>query len=299
MSSIARSELYTRENILGSISALRYLADETARVINKYNNCPVTDSTAIRERNSFPNNELVKDVHSRGSLSIESAGDHLFVFIDSISEPAKTIAPWTCIRGLLESCALAIWFLDPTIDVKTRVGRCFAFRYSGFVEQIKYFGTENETAQIATVKARLKKVEQDAVSLGYRQLLNKRGEINGIAMQMPTIIELIKSTLDRESDYRLLSGVAHGHHWATSQIGFRVSEVNVDGQILKTLEKHLHPEGVLFASQIAATSFAKSFWSLGNLYGWNRTEIIDLLDAVYDRLHFNAKIRFWRSSSAT
>ncbi|MBL8103073.1 MAG: hypothetical protein JNM02_11115, partial [Anaerolineales bacterium] len=207
---------------------MKVFIDETAQIVNQYKSEPTEDSLAIQERNNYPNKELIKDVHYRGGLSMEAAGDHLMVFVDSISEPAKTIAPWTCVRGLLESCALAVWFLDPNIDAKTRVGRSFAFRYSGFVEQIKYFQVKKLYPQVNKVNQRIKKVENDAILLGYPRLLNKNKGICGIAQNMPSIVELIGATLDREGEYRLLSGVAHGHHWALSQVGFRISEGNLN-----------------------------------------------------------------------
>ena len=293
---IQRTNLYTRENLLNSISVMRLFIDETAQVVNRYKSEPTEDSLATQERNDFPNKELIKDVHYRGNLSMEAAGDHLMVFADSISEPAKTIAPWTCVRGLLESCALAIWFLDPNIDAKTRVGRSFAFRYSGFTEQIKYFQVEKLYSQVNRVNQRIKKVESDAISLGYPQLLNKKGEICGIAQNMPNIVELIGMTLNLEGAYRLLSGVAHGQHWAVSQVGFRISEENLNGQEVKAFVKYLHPESVMFATNIAVTSFAKVFWYLAVLYGWSRKETISLLDKTYDRLSYNAKSRFWRAT---
>ena len=135
------------------------------------------------------------------------------------------------------------------------------------------------------------------MTLGYHRLLNKNGEINGIAIQMPSIIELIRATLDREGEYRLLSGVAHGHHWATSQIGFRVSEENLQGRVVKTFEKHLHPEIVLFATNIAVSSFAKVLWYLWSLYGWDEKEIESFLDRIYDQLQYKTERRFWRSNS--
>ena len=297
--STAQSKLYTRAHMLTIISVMRDLIDGTAQIYNGYNAEPSLDSLAMQERKRFSNSELIKDVHYRGVLSMESAADHMMVFVDSISEPAKTIAPWTCVRGLLESSALAVWFLDPRIDAKERVGRCFAFRYSGFVEQIKFFQVEKLDTEIHKAQQRMKKVEQDAISLGYPQLLNKNGEINGIAQHMPSIIELIKLTLNREGDYRLLSGVAHGHHWATSQVGFRFSEENLQGQVVKTLEKHLHPESVLFATNIAVSSFSKVLWNLWRLYGWDIKEIESFLEKIYDRLYYKTEARFWRSNSST
>ena len=227
-------------------------------------------------------------------LSMESAADHLMVFADSIAEPAKTVAPWTCVRGLLESCALAAWFLDPDIDASVRVGRCFAFRYTGFVQQMKYYQVEQRQSEMDYVQQRIVKVEQEAVSLGYPRLLKKNGDINGIAQPMPNITQLIGTTLDREGEYRLLSGVAHGHHWATQQVGFRKIKVkDAQGQLINALEKHVHPNFVLYVAHIAVTSFAKVIWDLWRLYGWNLGEVEHLLDTTYEELHYKPELRFW------
>lgn len=172
--SIKASKLYTRENLLNSISTMHFFIEETSRIVNLYNSEPTTESLAMQERSNFPNKELIRDVHYRGNLSLEAAADYLMVFAESISEPAKTVAPWTCVRGLLESSALAVWFLGPTIDAKTRAGRCFAFRYPGFTEQIKYFQVKKMYFQTNKVNQRTKKVENDAILLGYPQLLNKK-----------------------------------------------------------------------------------------------------------------------------
>jgi hypothetical protein len=292
-----QSKLYSQENVLNMISVMHNLIDDSAQIYNNYNNKPAADSIAVKERKSFPNKELSEDVHYRGILSIEAAADHLMVFTDSISEPAKTIAPWTCVRGSLESCALAIWFLDPTIDARERVGRCFAFRYSGFVEQIKFLQVNKASIEIGKVQQRMIKVEQDVISLGYPKLM-KGGNINGIAMHMPSIIDLIRTTLNREGEYRLLSGIAHGHHWAISQISFqRVVENDIEGQFENAFEKYLHPEFVLFATDIAVSAYAKVLWYLWHLYGWDIKEIENFLDGIYDKLNYKTESRFWHNTS--
>jgi len=285
---------FTHEDVLNMLSSVHGLIDGTALIYNQYNNEPSSNSLAYQEQNSFPNQKLAKDVHYRAMLSMESAADHLMVFADSICEPAKTVAPWTCVRGLLESCALAAWFLDPDIDAQVRVGRCFAFRYIGFVQQIKFYQVEKRQSEIDYVQQRVIKVEQEAVSLGYSRILKKNGDINGIAQTMPNITELIGTTLDRAAEYRLLSGVAHGHHWATHQVGFREIEVkNAEGQVIKALEKHVHPNFVLYVAHIAVTSFAKVIWYLWRLYGWNLQDVEHLLDTTYEKLHYKSELRFW------
>lgn len=289
-----RNPNLTRDDVLNMLSAVDNFIEELGQIYNQYNSEPAANSVAYQEQNTFPDSESAKTAHYSGMLSMESAGDHLMAFADCVAEPSKTVAPWTCVRGLLESSALAVWFLDPTIDAKTRVGRSFAFRYVGFVQQIKFYRLTQRQAEINYVQKRMIKVEQDAISLGFPQVLNRKGDMDGIAERMPNITELIGITLDHESAYRLLSGVAHGHHWAIQQVGFRVIETeDQHGQPIKALEKHLPPSFVLYVANIAVTSFAKVIWYLWRLYGWNLTEAETLLDITYDRLGYNPQLRFW------
>jgi hypothetical protein len=281
-------------HVLEMVDVVNRLFSETGGLFNQYENEPVSGSIAAQERTSFQKPELVRDVHYRGVLSMEAAADHLVSFADLLIEPAKTVAPWTCVRGLLESSAIGIWFLNPDIDVEERVARCFAFRYTGFVQQIKFFQASNEPSRIDDVRRRMNKVENDAVSLGYPKLIDKKGKTNGIAKQMPTITELINTTLDRESEYRMLSGVAHGHHWAIHQTGFKVIDAPGSGGSEKALEKSVNPDFVLFAACVAVTSFAKLNWNLWRLYGWNLNELETLLEKTFDELHYTAAIRFWK-----
>ena len=282
-------------HVLAMANAINRLFSETGRLFTQYENEPLDGSIGAQERVDFPTPELVRDVHYRGVLSMESAADHLVSFADLLTEPAKTVAPWTCVRGVLESSAIGLWFLTPNIDVRERVARCFAFRYTGFTQQIKFFQASNDLSKINTVRKRMSKVENDALSLGYPKVLDKRGRINGIAKQMPAITELIGTMLDRESEYRLLSGVAHGHHWAIQQTSFSVVEIpRANGLSEKALEKTVNPDFVLFAGSLAVTAFSKVNWNLWGLYGWNMKELEDLLDETFDQLRYSIKLRFWK-----
>src|SRR5215207_2228019 len=111
------------EHVLRMIDAVNRLFSETGNLFNQYQNEPAPGSIAAQERMNFPTPELVRDVHYRGMLSMEAAADHLVSFADLLAEPSKTLAPWTCVRGLLESSAIGIWFLTPDIDVHERVAR--------------------------------------------------------------------------------------------------------------------------------------------------------------------------------
>lgn len=290
---------YSAEIIQKMIETMENFIDKSAEIVNKYENLPTADSRASAENNSFPDKELVEDVYSRGSLCFESAADHFMAFTDTLKPPAKTLSPYTCLRSFMESSALVLWLLDLKIDVRERVGRCFGFRYKEFTEQIKFFEADKITSkeaqvQIDRVKQRMAVVEKRAISLGYPQL-TKNGKITGIATHMPEVVGLVKITLDKETEYRLLSGVAHSYLWASRQVGFQVVEgMEVKGHKLKAVEKHFHPEMFMFGVSLAIPTLARVFWTIGKQYGWDMQEIEGLLNHTFDELRFNNNLRFWR-----
>jgi len=286
---------FTPADALKALSAVSSLIDGTALIYNKYNLEPVVGSLAFQELQTEPYKCEVNDSHARGLLAIESASDHLMVVADAFSPPAKTIAPWTCVRGLMEACAIALWLLDPAIDAKTRVGRTFAYRYWGFKEQLKLFKISEDQPDGDKIIQRMDEVERRALALGYLPVLTKNGERNGIGQQMPSIVGLMKETLDMEKDYRLLSAVAHCHDWATHQIGFQLIEVtNSAGEKIKALEKKLHPDLVFYAMLVAVPTYCKTLWSLWQYFGWDSDDLISLFEQIYDRVGFSTPLRFWR-----
>jgi hypothetical protein len=79
----------TVDDLLNMLSVVRSLLAETSRLFSQYDNQPAADSPALQEKTSFPEPELIKDVHSRGRLSMEAAADHFMVFADS-TNPVNT-----------------------------------------------------------------------------------------------------------------------------------------------------------------------------------------------------------------
>jgi len=195
--------------------------------------------------------------------------------------------------------ALACWLLDPTIDSKTRLGRTYGFRYSAFLEQRKISVLSDEPEKIKKIDQRIAKVENDALELGFTKLRNKNGEICGIAQIHPTSIELIKLMFGKEFEYRLLSGVSHGHHWALQQTGFRLIEFDdKNGEKTKALTKEVVPNIAIYVGTVAIVCFSRVLVSLWSAFGWRRDEIVSLLEATFDQLNYSAAIRFWRDDNS-
>jgi hypothetical protein len=289
-----RKPIFTVEDVVKMTFAINDLFDQIGNIFVQ-SVAPAPNSQAFSEEREFPEPELVRDVYNRGIQSIEAAADHLVAFADLLVAPAKTFAPFTCVRGLLESCALAAWFLDPEVDVRIRVGRCYAFRYEGFVQQIKHAQAKNSASEVESAKQRMKEVEKKALGLGYSRLSTKSREMSGIAQRWPGITKLIGTTLNKEIQYRLLSAVAHGHHWATYQTSYRIiEEQNSEGLSEKRLEKYVHPTLMYDLGNVAVTSLARVWWYLWKTYGWDLDELGGVLDSTYQELKYNPESQFWR-----
>ncbi|HMP39233.1 MAG TPA: hypothetical protein PKA05_02540, partial [Roseiflexaceae bacterium] len=222
-------------------------------------------SQAEAEMNSFKEPGRVQDAYIQANLLLEGAADHLIAFTKTVTEPATTIAPWTCVRAILESCALSAWLIDPAIDVTVRVQRSFALRYEGLDQQVKCLRAFRNIEDVDRMNNRIDEVERDALELGFPQIVNRTGTRIGIAQQMPTITDVIEITLNEEATYRIMSAMAHGHIWAYRHLGFKL--VDDEGEL--TLEKHLEPFLVQYLCLQAVQALSKPVLLKGNLLGWD------------------------------
>ncbi len=118
---------------------------------------------------------------------------------------------------------------------------------------------------------------------------------------MPGVTEIIRSELDEEKTYRMLSAVAHRHLWALSQLEMRTHEEqstsswNSMHASNTALEKHLRPEGVGYLCMTTATMFTKALWRASILFGWDTAQLASTSEKNYDRLNFTAAMRHWRA----
>jgi hypothetical protein len=282
----------TRSDIIRMNQALYDLHEKSGHFLNECGYKPSETSIAAIELNTFQEPEHIKTVYAQGDSLIEVAADHLVAFTRTITEPVQTMAPWTCVRAIIESGALASWLLDPGIDVRIRVQRSFAFRYEGLAQQVK-FGRASGTDQ-DTTKAieRISVVEDAALKLGFPQIQNRRGKRIGIAQQMPSTTQLVDEVLGEEATYRLLSAIAHAHHWALQKSSFR----KIDSKDDHIFEKNLEPVAAAFLCIKAADSFSKPVWRKCQLFGWDIKRLEGIFSSTYNSLGVNPTGRFWEQS---
>ena len=279
--------------------ALPRFCDDIRSFHADYSNGFSPGSPAVHEQAASPRPQSLVNAWSQSALLIELGSEHITAFVKTITEPVEVLACLTCIRSMLEPCGLASWLLDPRIDAHTRVGRVFALRYDRLEQQRKFIraagGSENDLQKI---KDRIDAVARDALEIGYAPILNKKGKRLGIGEEMPSATEVIKSMLDEESTYRLLSAVTHGHSWALIRLGFSpVSEgdlsPNVGGISVAMVEKTVNVTNLVVSGLAMARAFAKPVWDKCNYAGWDKARLIGVLDNTFDKLGAAPTERFW------
>lgn len=260
-------------------------------------------SPALKERVASPHPESLVTAWSMTTLLIEFGAQHVSAFVKTITAPVEPIASLTCVRSLLESCALASWLLDPSLDARTRVRRVFAIRYEEMEQSRKYVqaagGNNNHLKVIQELRDRVVKVEQDAQNLGYSRVVDRKGKRIGIGEKMPSATEVINLMLDEESHYRLLSAVAHGHNWAIRELSFSPvpngqRRPDIGGVPVTMFEKTVDVEKLAVFGLTVAKAFAKPVWYKCNYAGWDQKRLIGVLESIFDELRAQSSCRFWR-----
>lgn len=279
--------------------AITYLHVETARLIAVERGIYVKGSQADAEHSSYASPDAIFNAIGIAGQLIEAGDEHLSVFAKILVQPIEITAAWTCIRSMLESSALAAWLLDPGIDAHARARRVFALRYEG-MEQYKKLGRAMKApeAEIAAQEARIDAVENDAKALGFARVENSKKKRIGIGEQMPTATDLIRDVLGEEKMYRMLSGVAHGHHWASRQLCYVESTENdeqIGGTFAKAFKKAISVDKVALLNFCGVRSFIRALWNECRYFGWNGFHFEEVFENVADRLQMSTPIRFWRS----
>ncbi|MBN1121819.1 MAG: hypothetical protein JXJ17_12125 [Anaerolineae bacterium] len=260
------------------IESVELLLKSLGAFFNENSNQPAPGCKSITESQEFSDSELVDTAYAQAGTLIEVAADHLSALTRVLQEPVQTIAPYNCVRAVLETSAIAAWILDPSLDARSRVSRSFAFRYEGLEQQLKFVRAWNEKELIDKAKERIEYVEKKASALGFKSVPSKKG--CRIAEKMPSNVDVIRDVLDEEVNYRLLSAMTHGHHWAYLQLGFRVIPDGEHG----FLEKNLETIYIVYLCSIAVNAFLKPVRSLTQLYGWDSDRLDEAVQGVSEIL---------------
>lgn len=283
------------------------LHDELGLFSTGVDSQPSPQSQVRKEMRVFPGAaSKFMTVLGQGSLLIETAGDHLMAFTKTITEPAQAMAPWTCIRVILESSAVSAWLFQPDIDAKTRLKRSFAFRYEGQCQQLALVRAAQSGGAVSKVEKRIEEIDSEARQMGFEQVLNKRGHRTGIAQNMPSTSDLVKDLLGEEFMYRLSSAMTHGHPMALQQLSFRLSDRGTrlftddssEPVKMSSAEKYVAPISIRALTFVAVSSLAMPVWYQCQLFGWDTQRLTSILDRGFDKLRIAEGKRCWRSQGA-
>jgi hypothetical protein len=279
------------QSLIQMLQCIIHLHDHVGEFINRYKNQALPNSRADLELNNFSRPKSLTTAYSQGEILIEVAADHLMAITKLLNEPAQTIAPWSCMRALIESCALGSWLLSSDIDAKTRVQRSLAFRYKGLIEQHKFLKIiTTDEAIISKSTARIDEVVNITNNLGYPIVKDLRGGIT--ALKMPDITTLVITELNEESLYRLSSAMIHDHAWALQQLSFRkvggdnfqFVDCSESNEKIHALERYLDFDTVTFICKKAVKIFYKPVWYQCQLFGWEYNQLVILFENALNSL---------------
>jgi hypothetical protein len=295
------------KDVARAVQTTRSLHHEVGQLMNDLGHEPSRASRAAMELRTFDHRGSVRTVYSLGTMLLEVAADQLMAFAKTVTEPVQTIAPWTCVRAVIEASALSAWLLDPDLDAKTRVQRSFAFRFEGLSQQVKFVQTQGDESAKTKVLARIRDVEREALQLGFPKIRSSKGVRTGIAQRMPSITEVISQSLNEEPVYRILSAMAHAHSWALVQLSFRrmhddiprMVETKSDVVGCHLFEKNVEPVSVGFLCVKATTVFVQPVWYKFQLFGWEIDRLESVLDRAFDSLVIGTGKRFWTLQTRT
>jgi hypothetical protein len=256
---------------------------------------PTPGSPADLEKQTFESADALDTAYSYGSIILESAADHLAAYDALVGMNAFSMAPLTCLRGLLEAAALASWQLDPAITAKERVARNFALRFCSLTVQRKVAEAQGDTAGVRKMSDRIMSLEQAARGLGYPSFRNSKGRPKTVGCNRPTITALLRSELNSDAIYGPLSALAHGDAIALFQVGFS-SLGRVDG--VSVGKKQVSTQLLLNFLATATLAYMQPAWHHIVLFGRDQKQGRRVLDTAADELGLatSEDVRFWRDS---
>ena len=281
-------------------NGLTRLDTEVSAFVESQGLDPTPGSQAANERATYQRPESIYTVSTIATMLLESVGEHVNLLVKAMTEPINTFGCWTTVRSMLEASSIAAWLHDPTIDSTKRVSRAFAHRYEGVEEQVKFGRAANVSAdELTKLEDLVDRLESDAVALGFSVIRDRKGNRIGLAEQTLSATEIIKLMLDEEVGYRALSGVAHAHFWAMQTFGFRPAAVQPpqtgDGARTVAMEKTAgSPHGHAFSVVRATKALAVPVWNQCLYFGWDRAQLVCLLESIYDDMGMQPGMRFWR-----
>jgi len=266
------------ERLVSWLAGITDIHDQTMDFLSQLEGAPSADSIAYKElvSNSASADQL-RDSYKLGHQLINIGGDHMIGFRTLAKSESSTVAPYTCVRGTVEGCALAVWILSCNLNGSERLKRYYAYRYNCLEQEKKYAHSEKLSNKERGVANQIDKIVNQAQHFGLASVLDKNGCRIGIGMPMPNITEIISNHIGEEPANRCLSAIAHAHHWAYSQLCFAVGESDA-GE--KHMFKHIDPVVLAWLCMKSASAFWKASREMCELFGGDIDELQNLFETA-------------------
>ena len=286
-----------------SIQNVDTFLDIIKQIVAPHAGKPLAGSQAERELKQNINLGIqLRVTYSQYWLLLETACDHAAALPKLYQEPAVSIAPWSCVRGVLEAACVATWLADPSITAQKRIARSYSRRYDELIQQSHFIQSINEADTGSQINSRIKHLTEEAQKCGFDIPKDrKRGQQIGIALIFPSVTKLVKDHLGQETDYRLLSAFAHAETWAVHQGGFRnlpnESVIKVENYDLESskIQKFIHPEAVNYLCWTSIAAIGHMLMNGLKLFGGDVDTLCSALDHRYCATNVAKWHRtFWR-----
>ncbi len=269
-------------------AALLSLALACIDATNKYKGVPSAGSSASKELCQYADPSALQEAYDKGARSLIMACDYALALDRTLSKPALSFSPWTCLRHIRESCSMCIWVLDASINPKERATRCLNVlfeenkRNRTFLQRDLSRNRESSpklARLIVKADRRKTQLRSQARQLGIKEKLNKRDKFLGFGDGPKSISDRIEATLrDTLLDYSLLSPQAHGDTWAMLLLSTDTESFD-SGHVLADLSP-LHALALIDES---LHSIAEGLRNYYDLHGYDIAEYSKIVDPQRSR----------------
>lgn len=183
-----------------------------------------------------------------GLALIDSAVEHVSLFLDALDDPRRLLAACSCARVALELSARVLWLLDPELEPAEHHARMCGHRHIGILQHMKFQRSQGES--VDQHEQWISELAEEATQFRVDVGREPNGRITTIG-KVATSTELV-SKLKAESMYRLLSAAVHGHYWAIDHLS----------------RKRVSDERLSFLVGAVALEFSPGPAALADYMGW-------------------------------
>jgi hypothetical protein len=266
---------------------LSHLHDDIAQYSKDHGPNPTPGSPAETAESTFLTAQPLIDARGHATHLLEVCGDQVTALVKTVTPPVEVMAPWACLRALLEVSAIASWLLDSSIEDRERAERSLMHHRTGQIERKKFAQATDDLEDVVRAEHAISSIDELAITAGIGRLKKR-----------PDATSLVRDVLRHPWLYRLSSAVLHGHLWT-----LRLCYDEVEGEFpavagvpMGAITKSAKPDMMAYVLLNAASAFARPVWCQTLYLGWNAEELEGILERRFDEMGLSDRDRFWRST---